>query len=151
MTTNNGSFLSDRTGNRRYAPVEVSHFDADAALADIPQLWAEGEHIFKAMGGLRLHRDVEVLTETLNENYVLPDAWENAISEWLEAQSYAAPDAQYPLQNRNILKYALGFSDSAIQRDDLGRVSEIMQNLGYRYRSGRVDGRVVKMWVKSQN
>ena len=151
MTTNNGSFLSDRTGNRRYAPVEVSHFDADAALADIPQLWAEGEHIFKAMGGLRLHRDVEALTETLNENYVLPDAWENAIFEWLEAQSCAAPDAQYPLQNRNILKYALGFTDSAIKRDDLSRVSEIMQNLGYRYKNARTPTGLTKMWCKSQN
>ena len=151
MTTNNGSFLSDRTGNRRYAPVEVSHFDADAALADIPQLWAEGEHIFKAMGGLRLHRDVEEITESLNENYVLPDAWENAIAEWLAAQEYAAPGAQYPLQNRNILKYALGFTDSAIKRDDLSRVSEIMQNLGYRYKNTRTPAGLTKMWCKSQN
>lgn len=151
MTTNNSSFLSDRTGNRRYAPVEVSQFDADAALPDIPQMWAEGEQIFKATGGLKLHRDVEALTEALNENYVLPDAWENAIAEWLAAQEYAAPEARYPLQNRNILKYALGFTDSAMQRDDLSRVSEIMQNLGYRYKSVRTPAGVVKMWCKSQN
>lgn len=151
MTTNNGSFLSDRTGNRRYAPVEVSQFDADAALPDIPRLWAEGEHIFKALGGLQLHRDVEALTETLNENYVLPDAWEAAITEWLAGQECAAPDARYPLQNRNILKYALGFTDSAIQRDDLSRVSEIMQNLGYRYKTVRTPAGNVKMWCKSQN
>lgn len=149
MTTNNGSFLSDRTGNRRYAPVEVSNFDADAALPDIPQLWAEGEHIFKALGGLQLHRDVEALTETINENYVLPDAWETAISEWLAGQECAAPDARYPLQNRNILKYALGFTDSAIQRDDLSRVSEIMQNLGYRYKAVRTPSGNIKMWCKS--
>lgn len=151
MTTNNGSFLSDRTGNRRYAPIEVAQFDADAALPDIPQLWAEGEHIFKAMGGLRLHRDVETITESLNENYVLPDAWENAISEWLEGQENAAPGTQYPLQNRSILKYALGFTDSAIKRDDLSRVSEIMQNLGYRYKPARdAAGKLAKVWVKSR-
>lgn len=151
MTTNNGSFLSDRTGNRRYAPIEVAQFDADAALPDIPQLWAEGEHIFKAMGGLKLHRDVETLTESINENYVLPDAWENAIAEWLDGQECAAPDARYPLQNRNILKYALGFTDSNMKRDDLSRVSEIMQNLGYRYKNTRTPAGLTKMWCKSQN
>ena len=151
MTTNNGSFLSDRTGNRRYAPVEVSQFDADAARPDIPQLWAEGEQIFKALGGLKLHRDVETLTESINENYVLPDAWENAIAEWLDGQECAAPDARYPLQNRNILKYALGFTDSNMKRDDLSRVSEIMQNLGYRYKNTRTPAGLTKMWCKSQN
>lgn len=150
MTTNNTSFLTDNTGNRRYAPVEVQKFSADAVAPVVKQLWAEGAEIFKQYGGLQLHRDIEDITITRNDDYVLPDAWENAISEWLEAQAYAAPDAQYPIQNRNILKYALGFSDSAIQRDDLSRVSEIMQKLGYRYKAARTPSGVIKMWVKSQ-
>ena len=47
MTTNNTAFLSDRTGNRRYAPVEVGSFQADAIKPDLLQLWAEGKAIYE--------------------------------------------------------------------------------------------------------
>ena len=86
MTTNNTAFLSDRTGNRRYAPVEVGSFQADAIKPDLLQLWAEGKAIYEKYGGLKLHQDVEALTEDLNDRYVLPDSWETAVGDWLTAQ-----------------------------------------------------------------
>ncbi len=148
MTTNNTAFLSDRTGNRRYAPVEVGSFQADAIKPDLLQLWAEGKAIFEKYGGLKLHQDVEALTENLNERYVLPDSWETAVGDWLTAQD-AMPEAdRASLQSRTILALALGFDDKQVKRDDLARLSEIMQALGYSYGLARVAGKVVKTWRK---
>lgn len=52
-TTNNRNFLRDKTGNRRYLPVEV-HMNApqlyyleDACRADIRQCWAEALSLYK--------------------------------------------------------------------------------------------------------
>ena len=148
MTTNNTAFLSDRTGNRRYAPVEVGTFSADEIVPDIPQLWAEGREIFKEFGGLRLHRDVEKLTEVINESYVLPDSWEAAVGDWLQAQSNLPEGARAPLQSRTILQMALQFDDKQVKRDDLTRLAEIMQTLGYRYGPVRISGVVTKAWRK---
>lgn len=148
MTTNNTAFLSDRTGNRRYAPVEVGSFQADAIKPDLLQLWAEGKAIFEKYGGLKLHQDVEALTEDLNDRYVLPDSWETAVGDWLIAQD-AMPEAdRASLQSRTILALALGFDDKQVKRDDLARLSEIMQALGYSYGLARVAGKVVKTWRK---
>ena len=148
MTTNNTAFLSDRTGNRRYAPVEVGCFQADAIKPDLLQLWAEGKAIFEKYGGLKLHQDVEALTENLNDRYVLPDSWETAVGDWLTAQDAMPETDRASLQSRTILALALGFDDKQVKRDDLARLSEIMQALGYSYGLARVAGKVVKTWRK---
>lgn len=151
MTTNNTAFLQDRTGNRRYAPVEVGRFNAESVQDDLLQLWAEGKEIYKQYGGLKLHRDVEELTDELNEQYVLPDSWESAVSDWLDSIATMSEDERPALQSRTILALALGFDDKQVKRDDLGRLSEIMQALGYRYAPTRLrnqGNRLVKCWLK---
>lgn len=151
MTTNNTAFLQDRTGNRRYAPVEVGKFNAESVRDDLLQLWAEGKEIYKQYGGLKLHQDVEALTEYLNEQYVLPDSWESAVSDWLDSIATMSEEERPALQSRTILSLALGFDDKQVKRDDLGRLSEIMQALGYRYAPTRLKNqgnRLVKCWLK---
>ena len=54
-TTNNGQYLTDPTGNRRYLPVPVTKkgfLDANT----VNQIWAETMHIYKA-GGFNLYFD----------------------------------------------------------------------------------------------
>lgn len=150
MTTNNTSFLTDNTGNRRYAPVEVQKFSADAVAPVVKQLWAEGAEIFKQYGGLKLHQDIEAITITHNDDYVLPDAWEPAIADWLKDQETLPPEQRTRCQTREIMKYALQVAEGAIRREDQDRVSDIMQKLGYRYKAARTPSGVVKMWVRSQ-
>jgi predicted P-loop ATPase len=54
-TTNNGQYLTDPTGNRRYLPVPVTKKGfLDAKTVD--QIWAETMHIYKA-GGFNLYFD----------------------------------------------------------------------------------------------
>ena len=111
MTTNNSAFLTDYTGNRRFACVDVHKIDIEKIRADILQLWAEGAEIYKADGGEKLHRGIEQYQETENEKHILCDSWEDEILSWIEMQD-AAGESGYPITSRNILKYGLGSGQS---------------------------------------
>ena len=150
MTTNNLALFSDRTGNRRYAPVKVGRFNADAIAPDLLQLWAEGKEIYTRYGGLKLHQDVERITAVENDNFILPDSWESAIADWLEAQAKLPEEEKAILQSRTILNAALGFNDPQVKRDDLARVADIMQSMGFIYKPQRVakaGGKLIKVWA----
>lgn len=150
MTTNNMALFSDRTGNRRYAPVKVGRFNADAIAPDLLQLWAEGKEIYTRYGGLKLHQDVERITAVENDKFILPDSWESAIADWLEAQAKLPEEEKAILQSRTILNAALGFNDPQVKRDDLARVADIMQSLGFIYKPQRVakaGGKLIKVWA----
>lgn len=154
MTTNNAALFSDRTGNRRYAPVKVGQFNADAVKPDLMQLWAEGKAIYTRCGGLKLHQDIEKITAVENDNYVLPDSWESAIADWLEAQNKLPESERAVLQSRAILNAALGFNDAQVKRDDLTRVAEIMQALGFIYkvqRQPQLGGKTAKVWARKED
>lgn len=154
MTTNNAALFSDRTGNRRYAPVKVGQFNADAVKPDLMQLWAEGKAIYTRCGGLKLHQDIEKITAVENDNYVLPDSWESAIADWLEAQDKLPESERAVLQSRAILNAALGFNDAQVKRDDLTRVAEIMQALGFIYkvqRQPQLGGKTAKVWARKED
>lgn len=154
MTTNNFALFSDRTGNRRYAPVKVGRFNADAIAPDLLQLWAEGKEIYTRYGGLKLHQDVERITAVENDNFILPDSWESAIADWLEAQAKLPEEEKAILQSRTILNAALGFNDPQVKRDDLARVADIMQALGFIYkvqRQPRLGGKTAKVWARRED
>lgn len=90
-TTNNPQFLSDRTGNRRFYPVEchVSAGDLFARreeiMADIRRCWAEAVCLYRE-GRLLPHADERVRREILcaQEN-ALEDDWRcGAVRQYLE-------------------------------------------------------------------
>ena len=136
MTTNNSAFLTDYTGNRRFACVDVRKIDIDKIRADILQLWAEGAEIYKADGGEKLHRGIEQYQETENEKHILCDSWEDEILSWIEMQD-AAGESGYPITSRNILKYGLGFNAASVKRTDEKRLGAIMEKLGYKLTNSR--------------
>ena len=70
------------------------------------------------------------------------------MGDWLNAQDAMPETDRASLQSRTILALALGFDDKQVKRDDLARLSEIMQALGYSYGLARVAGKVVKTWRK---
>lgn len=84
-TTNEGTYLSDLTGNRRMWPVAVGEIDLNSLSADLDQLWAEAverernsgsivlsKHLWdeaKRVQGIRMIEDnfAEVLTDNFAE------------------------------------------------------------------------------------
>lgn len=47
-TVNLGTYLHDKTGNRRYWPLRIGTIDLEALKRDRDQLWAEAVHLFNA-------------------------------------------------------------------------------------------------------
>ncbi len=93
-TTNKTDFLTDKTGNRRYLPIECcvepikkSLFGNDVALkAEFLQAWAEVYEIYKSgRFSLTLSKDVEEYAENLRGNFEIDDPMIGIIQDWLDS------------------------------------------------------------------
>lgn len=124
-TVNEDTYLRDDTGNRRFWPVTVVSVDLDALSRDRDQLWAEAVHRYRA--GERSYpvaEDEALLGAEQDARYV-PDAWETAIAEWLNAT-----DKEF-VTVANVLEGALGRAIGQVTRGDGSRVGVIMKRLGW--------------------
>jgi len=92
-TTNKNDFLTDKTGNRRYLPIECcvkpikkSLFCDDKALkAEFLQVWAEVYEIYKSgKFSLVLPKDVEEYAKNLRDDFEIDDPMVGAIQTWLD-------------------------------------------------------------------
>lgn len=92
-TTNNNEFLTDKTGNRRYLPIECcvepirkSLFGNDDALrAEFLQVWAEVYEIYKSgKFSLVLSSDIEEYAKNLRDDFEIDDPMVGAIQNWLD-------------------------------------------------------------------
>lgn len=139
VTTNDKDFLTDSTGNRRWAPVEVGNIDRDAVKRDILQLWAEAREIYTSYGVMYEH--VEMLQEAENAKYMAIDPWQETISEWIESN----PDE--PLTTKNIVEKALRLNYVYMKKRDANAVANVMRALGYENTVTRVEGKLARVWV----
>ena len=89
-TTNDHSFLKDRTGNRRFWPVKVGDTRSrkdlfnDFTDEEVGQVWAEAVQLFKDGEGLWLDKDVERLANEAREVHTEDDPLYGLIHEYLE-------------------------------------------------------------------
>lgn len=138
VTTNDKEFLTDNTGNRRWAPVEVGDIDREAVKRDLHQLWAEAREIYKDHGVM--YENVERLQESENDKYMAVDPWQETISEWLEHNPNEL------LTTRNIVEKALRLNYAYTKRRDATAVSNIMRALGYERVRTRIEGELNYEW-----
>lgn len=146
MTTNDRSFLSDTTGNRRYGVVEVGQIDIEAVRRDSLQLWAQARVLFEKEG--IDHRSVEQLSAEENKKYMYSEPWDEVVASWLESREREPEAARQPLTTGNILSFAIGASTARVSPADGRRLSAVMERLGYRQSSTRIAGRKVRLYVK---
>lgn len=147
MTVNEHQILTDPTGNRRYAPVEVSTFDYEKVLPDVKQLWAEGKVIFEKLGGKKLHQDVEIITKERNKDYYLSDGWEDMIATWLRSQEQLPKEERLMPTYTNILKYALQFNPSQMTKEANIRLRDVMTHMGYVFKAVKLNGESRRAWA----
>ena len=146
MTTNDRSFLSDTTGNRRYGVVEVGMIDIEAVKRDLIQLWAQAKVLFEKEG--IDHRSVEQLSAEENKKYMYSDPWEEVIAQWLERESLLPAEARQPLTAAAILEHAIGAAVSRVSPADGRRLATVMEKLGFSLKVARVDGKLTRIYQK---
>jgi predicted P-loop ATPase len=81
-TTNETTFLSDRTGNRRWLPIEVGKVEIAAIKRDCYQLWAEARDTYH-LHGIQWQIAQELAKER-HQQYLILEPWEEPIREWIE-------------------------------------------------------------------
>lgn len=142
VTTNDKEFLTDNTGNRRWAPVEVGRIDREAVKRDLFQLWAEAREIYKDHGVM--YEGVEMLQEAENDKYMAVDPWMETISQWV---------ALYPnelLTTKNIVEKALRLNYAYTKRRDANAIASIMRSLGYERVQIRINGERDYEWRRDK-
>lgn len=78
-TTNESSFLTDGTGNRRYWPVKIGRIDLEGLKRDRDQIWAEAMKLFKGGEPWWLKEIYEADLYNYQREFVIEDPWEPAI------------------------------------------------------------------------
>lgn len=153
-TTNQDEFLADETGERRWLPVRVGRCDVDRIAADCLQLWAEARAAYERAGNVDW-REAETLAREVHAQHKLSDPWSPIIHDWLMGRGDYACDLGEPpctrdfLQIHDIADGALGIAKSRLGRNDMMRISKILQGMGYSKRLKRVEGHPTKVWMRS--
>ncbi len=126
-TNRSAGYLKDMTGNRRFWPVAIKVFDAEALERDRDQLWAEAV-AKEPTASLRLSRDLWAAAGIEQEARRADDPWEDVIEERLadgkglsRISSIAASE----------IWKALGVEANWRNTHAADRVTAIMERLGY--------------------
>ncbi|MDO5397044.1 MAG: virulence-associated E family protein [bacterium] len=88
-TTNNGEFLKDRTGNRRFWPVDTGEEAPTKSVfsdldGEVDMLWAEAVHYYKQGEPLILPKELEKCAEQAQEDHRTISVHEGLIRDYLE-------------------------------------------------------------------
>lgn len=138
MTTNDKDFLTDSTGNRRWAPVEVGNIDRDAVKRDVLQLWAEGRELFRQNGVM--YEVVEQLQNYVNTAYEVRDPWCDILEAWF------AENNDVLKTTRNIVESGLRRSYAVFERRESTRLAVVLRALGHERVKRWVDGKAENVW-----
>lgn len=131
-TTNDGAFLKDMTGNRRFWPIEVqSRTNWEQLISDRDQLWGEAVHAYRQGELTYLTPDEERNFEHLKYRYLDHHPWYSVIAE------HTVPS--YGVTTKTILKEWLDKDVGTWRKADEMQVADIMRSLGYvkRKKSGQ--------------
>jgi len=154
-TTNEGEYLKDPTGARRYWPVKCGDLAVDALRLNRDQLWAEAVHLYRHGGDPSEWPDDTGAREATRargwrwwwmppranleqERRFQVDPWESLVQQWLDGH---APAAQYPVDvageqrqatTIGLLQHAIAKKTGDITRQDEMRVGHLLRHLGWR-------------------
>lgn len=137
-TTNEGQYLGDPTGGRRFWPVRVGKLYRDDLIRNRDQIWAESVHLFRsgAHWWPDEHHQPE-LAEQQEARYQVDD-WESIVAEWCKGRTgFTIGDVM-----QGALKLDAGKWDRLSQT----RVGVILHRLGLDSQQVRKDGARVRVY-----
>lgn len=147
-TTNKDEFLADDTGHRRWLPFKAGVCDPNKAARDRGQLWAEARDLFTRDGVQ--WQQAEELARAEHERYVVRDAWEEVIEQWLATPddlSGSAPGDQ-PFTAVDALRHGLGMDARNITQSAKDRMARVLKELGYTQTRAYIDGKRARAYVR---
>lgn len=145
-TTNNGEFLRDPTGNRRYWPLSVrQRIDIEKVREWRDQLWAEAVVDYRAGEQWWLGPEEELALREYQEDFTRVDCWEDTIATYL-AQQAAHGKA---VTVTSVLSEAVGIDKAHQDPRAEGRVKAMLERLGWTLDRPRLeDGTRPRRYVK---
>ncbi|MDC9591412.1 virulence-associated E family protein [Xenorhabdus sp. XENO-10] len=146
-TTNEDEFLDDKTGNRRWLPVEVKKISVEDIKSDLTLLWAEAKVIFEE-DGIRF-RDAERLAAAVHEQYTIKDVWLETVERWLvtpDLMTEEIPRTREFLRAGDVLREALNIDPKNIGRREEMRISKILLVCGYKRVLRRINGKSQRVY-----
>lgn len=132
-STNEGTYLTDRTGNRRYWPVACGDIDIEYLEADRDQLWVEAYQAYRAGEPWHLDSEEQELASAEQENRVVVTELEEAVTTYLERLEMSG---SREVEVRQILIAALNMepdkSDFAERAGRIGnQVAAVLRSQGW--------------------
>jgi predicted P-loop ATPase len=147
-TTNEGEFLEDATGARRFNPINVRRADRRGIKRDRLQLWAEAKERFEqdlAFGGDGvIWQEAERLAQAVHEEFTVDDPWTEDVSRWLNERE----DKNAPFSSVDCLKGALLLPGNQLHTGSKKRLALILRRLEYLDGRQYVNGRQGRYWTK---
>jgi hypothetical protein len=128
-STNDGKYLKDKTGNRRYWPVEIVRFDLEALERDVFQLWGEACYYESQGESIRLAPALWPLAAQEQEKRRQEDPFEGIIEEIL-GEYYGR------VRSRDVGRI-LGYEDVP-PLDAYRRISDAMKRCGWEKSNGSI-------------
>lgn len=137
-TCNESQYLKDRTGNRRFLPVETSDIDVDGLKAIRDQVWAEAVKAEADGESITLPRELwEIAADVQNER-VEVDPWRTKLAELKFpepiSQTYPTGVVVHGEELRVTTSAALSFLGVDVERQHTGygrRLAALMRELGW--------------------
>ncbi len=121
-TSNDREFLRDKTGNRRFWPVEVGTLKPSKKIFEdldneVDQIWAEAYNNYVIGMDLELSEEAEKIAKEMQENYTIRDPREGMIEEFLNKKVLKGWHSKSNEERRNF--YTLGVQDESelVERD----------------------------------
>lgn len=162
-TTNLDQFLKDKTGNRRFWPIEVQEFDTAAIRRDRDQLWAEAAHREASGESIRLDASLWASAAREQEARQIDDPWVAILREFLQVDK--PPDDDRPTfikkdspkwepKDRVLLRdiwTTLGILPDRQDERSAERINAVMQLLGYEKKQARGRKNDKGEWVTEED
>lgn len=137
-TTNEGVYLTDPTGNRRFWPVTCGDIDIDALRRDVYLLWAEARHAYLAGESWWLEPTIAPLAEREQADRLMPDSWEEYIDEYLRGKTV--------ITLKGLMHDGLQLGPDRQNGEATGRVTRYLLRLGWGVGIDESNGRRRKVY-----
>ncbi len=142
-STNEATYLRDRTGNRRFWIIECAgQIDLPWVTEHRDQLWAEALVMYRNAADAYLKDpDLQRLQADLAREHEVEDPWESAISDFLVANGLS------PFRTNDVLKH-LGVGMDRRTQADSNRVGGILRSIGFVQCACRDGSHVFRGWKR---